>query len=139
MKITSAIVFGSVLLLTQLPAQADQDGLAGFTVQALRGFCSADLTKTILGSFCFGFIEGAGQILAVNGSEAQNIGKSDPEAVKYFNRNSICGGPGVGVPSGGAMVQAYMNWSQKHPEEWAVDALVGVQRALVATWPCQSL
>ena len=35
-----------------------------------------------------------------------------------------------------AMIQAYINWVPKHPEEWKDFQLIGVRAALAELWPC---
>jgi uncharacterized protein YhfF len=39
-------------------------------------------------------------------------------------------------PSDGAARQAFLNWADKHPEEWNTETLIGVSRAMKAMWPC---
>jgi Rap1a immunity proteins len=36
----------------------------------------------------------------------------------------------------GAARQAFINWARRHPENWSLDRLLGVRRALYDTWPC---
>jgi hypothetical protein len=36
------------------------------------------------------------------------------------------------------MVQAFLNWAEKHPEAWSYNQIRGVILALGETWPCKS-
>jgi hypothetical protein len=47
-------------------------------------------------------------------------------------QNNTCGHS----PTDGAARQAFLNWADKHPEEWNTETLIGVSRAMKATWPC---
>jgi hypothetical protein len=35
----------------------------------------------------------------------------------------------------GAMIQVFINWAQKHPEQWSSPREFGVVQALKETWP----
>jgi hypothetical protein len=39
----------------------------------------------------------------------------------------------------GAARQAFVNWAEKHPEQWSKPMIVGVIEALNETWPCAAL
>jgi len=36
-----------------------------------------------------------------------------------------------------AMVQAFKNFAEKHPESWGMEAVTGVAMALRTTWLCR--
>jgi Rap1a immunity proteins len=52
--------------------------------------------------------------------------------VNLMFQNNTCGHS----PTDGAARQAFLNWADKHPEEWNTETLIGVSRAMKATWPC---
>jgi Rap1a immunity proteins len=52
--------------------------------------------------------------------------------VNLMFQNNTCGHS----PTDGAARQAFLNWADKHPEEWNTETLIGVSRAMKAMWPC---
>jgi hypothetical protein len=36
----------------------------------------------------------------------------------------------------GAVIQAFLNWADKHPEKWARPRIFGATAAMRETWPC---
>jgi len=42
-----------------------------------------------------------------------------------------------GAPSHGAMIQAFINWAEKNPQQWATGKTAGVMLALQESWPCR--
>jgi hypothetical protein len=52
--------------------------------------------------------------------------------VNLMFQNNTCGHS----PTDGATRQAFLNWADKHPEEWNTETLIGISRAMKATWPC---
>jgi hypothetical protein len=118
MNLIKPIVISVILICA--PATAQPATNPNY-IQFLRDACHADGT-TGLAHYCLGFIEGAGQMMAINGSA------HSPEF-------SMCP-PGGQIPTGGAMIQSFLTWADKHPEAWAQQALAGVYLALARTWPC---
>jgi hypothetical protein len=86
--------------------------------------------------YCLGYIEAVGQLMVTNGYERTKI--SGVKASQYLTDTALCQAPSGGVPSGAALIQAFVNWSDKHPEHWADHTLIGVLLALRSTWPCSN-
>lgn len=100
------------LLLSTATASAD--------VQRLYNRCK-EPESSQLNFVCLGYIAGVGETMDFLGLDRA----SHPFA--------ICG-----RPSHGAMVQAFINWAEKHPSEWKESEVFGVMQALAESWPCPS-
>jgi hypothetical protein len=102
------------------------------TVQGFYEFCTSK--EWMLRSVCEYFIMGVGDVMG-----AQGLGyRTAPADVRvYLQKTSLCTGTDNYVPPTGAMVQAFINWAQKHPEKWDYAGVVGVSFALSETWPCR--
>jgi hypothetical protein len=87
------------------------------TVQDLINDCRSGVNYEQ--AYCLGFI--AGSVMLHNG---------DSVAVTLW---AACS---ADEPTFGAMRQAFLNWADKHPEDWNIGALAGVALAIKATWPC---
>jgi hypothetical protein len=74
--------------------------------------------------FCMAFIGGIGDVMRINATYRMPGTKIDLV--------SMCGNP-----SHGAMIQAFKNWAETNPQEWAIPQSVGVITALRTAWPCQ--
>ena len=79
------------------------------------------------GDFCLGFVMAAGEMMFWVSRLQPPVNQ---EQIPY-----ACAASSV-APSPGAMIQAVINWGEKHPEHWADDMLVATGLALKATWPC---
>ena len=92
------------------------------TVQFLYQTCK-DETAANAPRFCLGYILGVGQLMAVNSRFGDNFAlcATDSEG---------------GVPTGRAMIQAFVAWAEKHPESWSQRNVMGVALALREAWPC---
>jgi hypothetical protein len=101
------------------------------TAQGLYEFCSAK--EWMLNQVCEYFIMGVGDVMGAQGRNSQT---APPAMRAYLHKTSLCTGTERYVPSAGAMVKAFMNWEQKHPEAWDYAMVVGVTFALSETWPC---
>jgi hypothetical protein len=92
------------------------------TVQFLYQTCK-DETAANAPRFCLGYILGVGQLMAVNSRFGDNF--------------ALCAtGSEGGVPTGRAMIQAFVSWTEKHPESWSQRNVMGVALALKEAWPC---
>jgi hypothetical protein len=95
------------------------------TVQGLYQQCKSEDVKTIDGQIdtvqCYSYISGVGDLLAAQGASGAKI-------------MSICA---KSTPSYGAMVQAFVNWAEAHPQEWGKNRLLGVVVALGRSWLCR--
>jgi hypothetical protein len=93
------------------------------TVQDLYRKC-----KEPFGSFenalCIGYVTAIGDAMIV---WATKTGES--ALAKSF---SMCGSA-----SYGAMIQAFINWAEQHPEEWGQPRVAGVVLALREKWACK--
>jgi hypothetical protein len=95
------------------------------TVQSLYFNC-----KSAEGSprwaLCYAYIAGVGNALQFIGyAQAEH---PDPN----FRELAICG-----KITNAALVQAFMNWAEKHPQRWPDHQLAGIVTALTETWPCK--
>ena len=122
----SVIVSAWVLASTTVYAQQyDFYSVRGLTVAcagAATGSAdiAADIAVAARATQCAGYVTGAAHLLGVLGT------------IDEYRAFGIC--PGTAAPA--AFVQAFMNWSDAHPERWGDDALVGVVIALRDVWPC---
>ena len=82
-------------------------------VQGLNIICGAP-RPTEAQSLCVGYIEGAADQLV-------GLVFCPPAGTAYL-----------------AMVQAFKNWTSRHPEQWSIPRGEGVAYALAETWPCPS-
>ena len=85
---------------------------------------AADMT------YCIGFVAGIGATMSLTGSWLM----TEPELKARDPGISICY---TGILSPGAMIQAFRNWAEKHPESWGARDALGVMHALNETWPCK--
>jgi hypothetical protein len=114
-------IFGAALflLLTAWNAKAADPIESAQTVQGLYGDCKDATMPSVRGAYCYGYIAGVGDLLKTLGDipETKGVG--------------VCGDV-----SYGAAVQAFNNYAAAHPEEWSLNRLVGVTKALQRLWPC---
>jgi hypothetical protein len=57
--------------------------------------------------------------------------RASPDPVEDLD---LCGSDGL--PSEKAMVEAVIDWGEKHPEHWSDQMIIGAALALHDTWPC---
>jgi hypothetical protein len=93
----------------------------GSTVQSLRDMCKSDDADER--ALCVGFIAGVGDYMRVVSATSLDQ--------RLSSQLGLCG-----WATHGAMLQAFMNWSDKHPEQWSNSSEIGVGMALRETWPC---
>ena len=105
-------------LAFSVSAHADNQHL---NVQSLYLACKDSNGPTAM--LCSGYVGGIGEMMHALGTQIPD----DPK-LRIFG---ICG-----TMSHGAMVQAFVNWADKHPERWADVGVLGVMSALIETWPC---
>jgi hypothetical protein len=110
----------AVVIISLTKANADDQN-----VQGLYNLCKAT-TDHGRYAVCVGYISGIGDIMQTNG--VMHPGAAvDPAPLD----ERLCG-----RPSYGAQVQAFMNWAEKHPQQWQAPRQLGVLSALSGTWPC---
>lgn len=101
------------------------------TVQFLHGLCKAEQSSNDF-VFCLAYISGIGDLMySVNKAKKIEPNCSKPSN-PLFSFFALCA-----APSHGAMVQAFMNWAEKNPQEWGTNKTLGVIMALHETWPCE--
>lgn len=115
--------FAGVLIFTfmalTIPAKAGD-------TQWLLKQCSAT-QNSISMSYCYGRVEGVSEMMSQNGASMKRNYNPD-------KRLTIC--VGDAYPTNGALVQVFINWANKHPEQWQTVDLLGVASAFNETWPC---
>jgi len=91
-------------------------------VEELYRKCKSDgIEKT----YCAGFLTGAAMRMYEGAAK-----KMDNPADREF---LLCGED----VTGGVIIQAFINWAEKHPEKWGEEMRVGVNAALHEMWPCK--
>jgi hypothetical protein len=110
-SMTIKIIAAALVLLTT-PAMA-----AGQTVRELNRQCG----QPGLNLFCTGYVTGVAHMMFMNAAEPSEV------------RACL----GERTVSNGAVVQAFTNWTAKHPEHWEMESITGVMLAIRATWPCR--
>jgi hypothetical protein len=116
----AAIALATVVILGSAPMLAAPDPT---TVRFLYQACKDEMAANSF-RFCLGYVLGVGQLMAVNAEFGDNY--------------ALCAAPKGTVPSGRAMIDAFLKWAEKHPESWSQRNLFGVALALRETWPCSA-
>jgi hypothetical protein len=111
-----AVIFALALLLPVSAAPQCR------TVQDMYEACTAPPASTDA-AICTGYVSGVGDAMQFIGVKANQ----HSELRDY----AICE-----QPSYGAMVQAFKNWADKHPQQWGANKIVGVMLALQENWGC---
>ena len=97
-------------------------------VQAQLNNCKDD--ENGLKGICIGLIAGVSSVMLLNVGLLKGATTSDGIALP-----AMC--PTGRPPSYGAMIQAFVNWAEVHPEEWDTSADIGIIFALQEKWPCK--
>ena len=117
-----AFVIAAPLLFLAAPVSAQQ------TIEDLIPACEAAADESYIvrrpAGYCVGFISGVWFMMNVNCINA-DYRHAIPQGLQAGN-----------VSSWRAMVQAFLNWAEDHPEEWGEPVLVGVYTSLSSTFPC---
>ena len=111
-----------LMLASTSPTKGDQQADPRNTAHLLR-WCKEPETSSDY-AYCVGYVSGMADVMGLIG-----VGAS-----KDFKRYGMCASEPY--PSANAEVQAFINWAEKKPTEWATSAQVGVLLALQETWPC---
>jgi Rap1a immunity proteins len=93
------------------------------TVQGLFELCTAEVSGRRIA--CDGYVSGVEETMIMLGATEDSSAQR-----KYFG---MCP---TDVVSPGAAVQAFKNWTEKHPEMWSKPRFLGVGMALREAWPC---
>jgi hypothetical protein len=115
-------LFAAVLIMTPLSAATALD--PDQTVQGLYGMCKKP-DASLPSAMCLGYISGVADTMQLLG-----VGAPDHPDLARF---AICE-----KPSYGAMVQAFINWTEKTPQEGDHNRIIGVMKALRENWPCKT-
>jgi hypothetical protein len=109
-----------------IPTNAEEDKP---TIQALYQKCKSNDPQKV---YCFGFIDGIVTHMRIMAIAAEQM---DNQVERRFllELSKFCGHDA----SRGAMLQAFLNWAEKHPEKWSQYDGFGVVEALQETWPCR--
>jgi hypothetical protein len=113
-----------IALLTDMPIATAEENL---NVQTLLRDCKQP-EDSGYGIFCLGFISGIGGTMQAVGEAERRVNAPS------FRQLGICS---TGKISNGAMVQAFINWAEKNPQQWQKEQWAGVVVALRETWPCR--
>ncbi len=105
------------------------------SVENLLKFCksSAPMERAL----CENEIYGLGDLMSLNGLEREKLPVHEAEGRAWLADTGLCTNVDETQPSGAAMLQAFLNWADKHPEKWSLDAGLGIIEALRSTWPCK--
>jgi hypothetical protein len=117
----------SVLVAGLWCSSAFADG-TNINVQTLLSDCTGSQSSFEY-TLCVGYVGGVSDQMTLNGLMVIN-GDDRSRFVKAF---SMCPQP---HPTWGAEIQAFVNWAQKHPEQWQQPGLLGVLAANRTLWPC---
>jgi Rap1a immunity proteins len=112
----------AVLIMTGLSEAAAID--SDQTVQSLYEMCKKP-DASFPSSLCLGYITGVADTMQLLG-----FGTADHPDLDRF---AICA-----KPSYGAMVQAFITWTEKNPQEGDHNRIIGVMKALRENWPCKT-
>jgi hypothetical protein len=113
-------MIGGLLAALALFVWVDGAEAKGRNVQELLDLCK-QRPDSYGYAICLNYIAGIGDVM---GATAQ--------VIDDFRPLGMCG-----EPTYGALVQAFVNWAEKHPEQWKTDPGVGVMVALRETFPCE--
>jgi hypothetical protein len=118
----TAIAFVAIIGSPAAPLAAD------FAIQDLLQDCRG-YNGPSGKSFCLGYMMGAaGPLSRMHSLQTDTIVK---DGVDIFV--SAC----TEGATTAALMQAFINWAEKHPQYWKYSAGSGATLALQATWPCR--
>src|SRR5215471_16974193 len=116
MKWQRGALFCAQALLSLVMASA---GAAGTdTIQELHDWFKEPHNSPRSG-YCLGYVTGIAEMML-------KLGRDHPD-----DPHGICG-----EPTRGALVQTFVNWAEKHPQEWGSSDHFGLLTALAETWHC---
>ena len=104
---------GTLALMVATDVAHAQSLQPGGDVEDFRRLCKM-APQSLEGAACFWYIGGA--------------------ADQLQGERLLC----AGSATYSAMVQAFLNWTDKNPDKWDISRRVGVMAALVTTWPCRA-
>ena len=122
----ATLALGSHVTTAQTTSQATESN-----VQWLLGKCQESPAATFNQGFCLGYVASTLYVLTAIGADMFTKDE-DPRFVEKMKSLGACG-----QITYGAAEQAFVNWARKHPEHWGDPARIGVETALIETWPCK--
>jgi hypothetical protein len=134
------IIIFAVVFVAPIPTRS-QAPKKEMDVQWLYGQCKE--AKPSSQSFCSGFISGIALQMFWTGSWL--IKKPPSGTTPLYDRLtndddrstvSFLSACTELAASGEAMRQAFINWAEKHPQEWSADSQLGVMQAIHSAWRC---
>ena len=118
-RIHKLVVVLFLLCAGSSAALADNDN-----VQVLLRKCTSKGSADQL--YCIGRVTGIFEMMGLIGVRAgKQLASMEPL--------EICSDP---MPSNGAVIQAFTNWANKHPEKWNAPDIAGIVIAVHETWRC---
>jgi hypothetical protein len=102
------------------------------TVRMLHDECNVDdKDDDISRVMCLEYVGAIGdQMYLIGEARSRYQGQEGRQVLRAF---SVCGEP---APTYKAMVQAFTDWAERHPERWSSPGAWGVMQALQEAWPC---
>lgn len=108
-----------LFVLSLGPATGDSDNM--LKVGGFLQFCKAG-AETAERAHCVGYVSAVWDVLTVTRADDVQVNKEFAVCGKVKYR---------------AMVQAFVNWAEKHPDQWEEPRSLGVAKALTELWPCK--
>lgn len=127
------LAFALVVMRVVCASAADQSSPL-VDVQKLRDLCKKP-DHDVEAVYCLGFVVGIADVMTMNATQISKAPNGSPVRT-YLAASGICT-PDYRAPSGGALIQAFLNWADRHPEKWGIDAGTGVGLAFQDTWRCK--
>jgi hypothetical protein len=123
--VASVIAVIAICLHPEPSARAEQEG----SVLTLYQWCKA-APKSYEYALCLGFVSGVGDQMRLNSLLAHDLWSVEDR--KRLSKMASC----HQLITSRTMVKAFTDWTEKHPEEWNRQSVIGVTMALRDTWPC---
>jgi hypothetical protein len=126
------LVFLCLFVLGSEGSRADS---TVYTVQRLLEDCNARPNSTNR-SYCLGFVGGitAATSNATAAIDDKNSLYASPR-INHYWRNNFALDTSIDSVTNGALVKAFENWANNHPEKWDESASVGVAIAIHELFP----
>jgi Rap1a immunity proteins len=121
-----AFIAFTALGLLSTAALADED--KRFDTQVLVQMCKLPYQSTG-GAFCLAYVRGVADVMLANGAYGRVHDR-------YLGPFRLCVDERL---TGADLIQAFIEWAEKHPHDWTEKSLIGVSSALAETWPCPNL
>src|SRR5262245_12086825 len=120
------------LILARANAQMLQDNTgATRTIQALYENCKSP--ETVQQLICMSYLSGFSSMMTIVATVSMDD-KTPPEKQEVLKIFGLCNPDFV---SNGQLRQVFINWAEKHPEQWQQEQSLGAWSALHEAWPCR--